>query len=426
MVGSGINPVQGRNNSVTVFGHDALCKGGCVAAGIHNCATTVIGALAHKDMIGTVCGQETVIIGAQAGRQCCRTCCAQQNVYIGYQAGCGAVITQCLNYNYLTTAIGACANAKVKSSNWNTFLGFRAGECTCTSWGQTYIGSCAGRYNISCYDTRIGHMAGERANFAKCSVMIGTCAGYCACFACAGTMIGFKAGCRSIYGFGSVVIGHCAAYLACMTICSVIMGACVGGTKLCCFLRGIAIGYMAAVNVCCSHHSVYIGCCTSTSSSTLFNNCMETVIGHGTVGCGCKTTVIGNSSTTKVRLEGPLTKGGGSFRIVHPNPSKKSKWLNHSFVESPNEGDNIYRWTVKTCNCFHSIALPEYYKHLNKNSMTWLKPVGHFGKAYAEIDDSQENLNICSSQDGEYNVLLIGTRKDKDATSHWKGVERDK
>ena len=53
--------------------------------------------------------------------------------------------------------------------------------------------------------------------------------------------------------------------------------------------------------------------------------------------------------------------------------------------------------------------------------MAWVKPLDHFGRAYAEVDENQENLNICSNKDGEYNVLLIATRKDKDATQHWKG-----
>ena len=67
----------------------------------------------------------------------------------------------------------------------------------------------------------------------------------------------------------------------------------------------------------------------------------------------------------------------------------------------------------------------ELSKYLNKDDMAWVKPLDHFGRAYAEVDENQENLNICSNKDGEYNVLLIATRKDKDATQHWKGAERD-
>ena len=54
--------------------------------------------------------------------------------------------------------------------------------------------------------------------------------------------------------------------------------------------------------------------------------------------------------------------------------------------------------------------------------MSWVKPVGHFGDAFAEVDEKQENLIICSNKDGQYNVLLIGTRKDE-AVKEWEGVE---
>jgi hypothetical protein len=185
------------------------------------------------------------------------------------------------------------------------------------------------------------------------------------------------------------------------------------------------IGFCAGGTTQCACYSQYIGSCARSNNTGTGFITAETVIGDKAVGNGSLTVTIGNSSTTKVRLEGPLTKGGGSFRIVHPNPSKKSKWLNHSFVESPNEGDNVYRWTIRTCGCKHVIALPSYYKYLNKDDMAWVKPLDHFGRAYAEVDENQENLNICSNQDGEYNVLLIATRKDKDAVQHWKGAERD-
>jgi hypothetical protein len=41
-----------------------------------------------------------------------------------------------------------------------------------------------------------------------------------------------------------------------------------------------------------------------------------------------------------------------------------------------------------------------------------------------EIDINEENINIKSNEDGVFNVLVVGTRKDKDAVNAWMGVER--
>ena len=54
--------------------------------------------------------------------------------------------------------------------------------------------------------------------------------------------------------------------------------------------------------------------------------------------------------------------------------------------------------------------------------MVWASPSRHFGSAYGEVTPDQCCVVICSNKDGAYNILLIGTRKDKYVT-HWKGVE---
>ena len=124
-----------------------------------------------------------------------------------------------------------------------------------------------------------------------------------------------------------------------------------------------------------------------------------------------------------VTIPGSLSKGSGSFLIPHPDPEKEATMnLSHSFVESPTGGDNIYRWEVNTQNCRTVIELPSYYKHLNKDDMVWASPSRHFGSAYGEVTPDQCCVVICSNKDGAYNILLIGTRKDKYVT-HWKGVE---
>jgi exonuclease VII small subunit len=123
-------------------------------------------------------------------------------------------------------------------------------------------------------------------------------------------------------------------------------------------------------------------------------------------------------------IAGALSKGSGTFRIPHPDPDKNEKYyLQHSFVESPTRGDNIYRWQVDVKGKQHIIKLPDYYKHLNENDMVWINAVEHFGKAYGKVNVEQTELTIHTDTDGLYNVLLIGTRKDEVATKSFAGVE---
>ena len=161
-------------------------------------------------------------------------------------------------------------------------------------------------------------------------------------------------------------------------------------------------------------------------------SCYSGILG----GCGntisCYTTSVfvlgsnlygGTSNTTYV--DG-FSKVSGCFRIDHPNPEKTcSKYLLHSFVESPTEGDNIYRYEIETLNCSASLDLPDYFRFLNKNEQVWVSPKNHFGSAYGVVDKEQTCVSFCSNYDGQYNVLIIGTRKDK-GVCKWKGVEEEK
>jgi hypothetical protein len=134
--------------------------------------------------------------------------------------------------------------------------------------------------------------------------------------------------------------------------------------------------------------------------------------------CGMTTTA---SCQLRARA---MSKLSGTFQIDHPDPSKThTHYLQHSFVESPTAGDNIYRWKVNIVNGQAVIELPSYYKFLNENDQMWITPQGHFGIGYGEINEIQTEVTIFANTDGEYNVLLIGTRKDHDIQHHWQGVE---
>jgi hypothetical protein len=151
----------------------------------------------------------------------------------------------------------------------------------------------------------------------------------------------------------------------------------------------------------------------------------QVIIGTDGQGGGDCQVTIGVSATTNIYLCGTVSKSSGTFRIVHPNPKKKGKFLYHSFVEGPTRGENFYRWSVDVSGGSCSMKLPNYYKYLNENGMAWIYPVDHFGEGHAKVDDAGDNLNICADRDGCYNVLLIGTRCDEFALKHWKGTESD-
>jgi hypothetical protein len=131
-----------------------------------------------------------------------------------------------------------------------------------------------------------------------------------------------------------------------------------------------------------------------------------------------------NTSASCQFRVGALSKASGTFRINHPDPTKScTHYLSHSFVESPTAGDNIYRYKVNVVNGQAVITLPSYYKYLNENDQIWVTPQGHFGIGYGEVNEQQTQVTIYGNADGEYNVLLVGTRKDHDAAHHWQGVE---
>jgi hypothetical protein len=154
---------------------------------------------------------------------------------------------------------------------------------------------------------------------------------------------------------------------------------------------------------------------------------------HVFIGAGANITSVSNCFAIALNSIGPtnnstavygLSKTGGSFRIKHPDPSKPNHHLIHSFVESPTAGDNIYKYRVSVQGGKASIELPSYYKFLNCNDHVHVSPTKHFGKGYGVMDQQQTKVELVADTDGEYDVILIGTRKDKAVQNHWKGVER--
>ena len=182
------------------------------------------------------------------------------------------------------------------------------------------------------------------------------------------------------------------------------------------------------------------GCCNYITNNSCFSSIIGGV-GNKTYGCsnvhiiGCNLCATANDYTFvnnlkvcgNVNITGSISKGSGSFSISHPNPSKnKTHKLIHSFVESPTAGDNIYRYEVEVINGIATIQLPDYYEYLNENTQIWVTPKNGFGIAYGVVAEDLKTATIYADKDLIYNVLIIGTRKDKFAKEYWKGAEVEK
>ena len=126
--------------------------------------------------------------------------------------------------------------------------------------------------------------------------------------------------------------------------------------------------------------------------------------------------VDGDVVVQNMSVLGNITKGAGSFVIAHPDPIKRNAgmFLKHCFVESPTRGDNIYRYKVVTENKSAIIELPSYFGYLNENVQGWVSPVSVLAFGMCTISSDSNGLvafaTISVSDDGEFNVLIIGTR----------------
>jgi len=149
------------------------------------------------------------------------------------------------------------------------------------------------------------------------------------------------------------------------------------------------------------------------------NNCNTGSVSYTNIFGGCLLTATASSYS----YGNYLYKTSGKFSIRHPDPAKMHTHnLQHSFVEAPTEGENLYRFEVATQGCQATVSLPSYYKFLNCNDQVWITPKEHTGVAYGTVNEEQTEINIKSNCDASYYVLLIGTRKD---INRFRGVEQD-
>jgi hypothetical protein len=118
-------------------------------------------------------------------------------------------------------------------------------------------------------------------------------------------------------------------------------------------------------------------------------------------------------------VEGNLTKRSGSFRIDHPL-DPKNKYLQHSFVESP-DMMNVYNGNVTTDRRgFAVVRLPGYFEALNRDFRYQLTVLGRsFAQAIVWNEIGGNRFTIKTSRpDVRVSWQVTGIRKDAWANAH--------
>jgi hypothetical protein len=128
-----------------------------------------------------------------------------------------------------------------------------------------------------------------------------------------------------------------------------------------------------------------------------------------------------------VHVNGTLSKAAGSFKIDHPlDPA--NKFLQHSFVESP-DMMNVYKGTiVLDKNGQAWVKLPDYFEALNRDYDYQLTAIGSPApRLYIASEISNNRFQIAGGRAGQkISWLVTGVRQDAYAKAHPIQVEVDK
>ena len=125
----------------------------------------------------------------------------------------------------------------------------------------------------------------------------------------------------------------------------------------------------------------------------------------------------------RVEVNGTLAKSAGSFKIDHPlDPA--NKFLQHSFVESP-DMMNVYNGNVVTDAKGEAvITLPDYFQALNRDFRYQLTPIGQFAQAIVAKEVDNNRFVIQTDKPGvKVSWQVTGIRQDAYARAHPIEVE---
>ena len=150
--------------------------------------------------------------------------------------------------------------------------------------------------------------------------------------------------------------------------------------------------------------------------------------GVGVLGVGSNIGLIGFHPTGglagyfsgHLAVTGTLTKGAGAFRIDHPLDPER-KYLQHSFVESP-DMKNVYDGVVRTDRRgFATVRLPAYFQALNRYFRYQLTLVGRaaWGAQAVVWEKIRGNRFVIRSKPRvEVSWQVTGIRKDRYANAN--------
>ncbi len=127
-----------------------------------------------------------------------------------------------------------------------------------------------------------------------------------------------------------------------------------------------------------------------------------------------------------VHVTGTLSKGGGSFKIDHPQ-DPAHKYLSHSFVESP-DMKNIYDDVVTLdAHGQAEVALPGWFGTLNNDFRYQLTCLGGYAPVYIAEEISHNRFTIAGGKAGmRVSWQITGIRQDAWANQYRIPVEQEK
>ncbi len=127
-----------------------------------------------------------------------------------------------------------------------------------------------------------------------------------------------------------------------------------------------------------------------------------------------------------VDVDGKLSKAGGQFHIDHPlDPA--NKYLNHSFVESP-DMMNIYNGNATLdANGEATVQMPDWFGVLNRDFRYQLTCIGGFAPVYIAEKLANNQFKIGGGRAGlEVSWQITGIRQDAWANANRIPVEEEK
>jgi hypothetical protein len=124
-----------------------------------------------------------------------------------------------------------------------------------------------------------------------------------------------------------------------------------------------------------------------------------------------------------VYVTGTLSKGAGSFKIDHPL-DPENKYLQHSFVESP-DMMNVYNGNIVTdANGEAAVELPDYFEALNKDFRYQLTVIGEFAQAIVSEEIQNNRFTIRTDKPNiKVSWQVTGIRRDPFANANRIEVE---